>query len=113
MQVLSIAQWHHFAYMVISMAMLGFGASGTVLVLWREALKTNYRTALPLLFLACGVSMAAAVWLSGVAGQFDVFLLFFEFRQTGLLLFSYLIFSLPFFFAGLAVTLVFTLKPIA
>src|SRR5262249_1003301 len=27
----SIGLWHHFAYMVISIAMLGFGASGTLL----------------------------------------------------------------------------------
>src|SRR5881409_2409319 len=27
----SIGQWHHFAYMVISIALLGFGASGTLL----------------------------------------------------------------------------------
>ena len=34
MQLLSIVQWHHFAYMVISVAMLGFGAGGTVLSLF-------------------------------------------------------------------------------
>lgn len=107
MQVLSIAQWHHFAYMVISMALLGFGAAGTVLVLWRDWLKSNYRIVLPLFHIACGVAMAAAVRVSGMAGEFDVFLLFFETRQIGLLLFSYLVYSLPFFFAGLAVTLVF------
>ncbi|HTF66246.1 MAG TPA: hypothetical protein VK638_26530, partial [Edaphobacter sp.] len=27
----SIGQWHHFSYMVISIALLGFGASGTLL----------------------------------------------------------------------------------
>jgi hypothetical protein len=29
----SIGLWHHFAYMVISIALLGFGASGTVLAM--------------------------------------------------------------------------------
>jgi hypothetical protein len=33
MQLLSIMQWSHFAYMVISVALLGFGASGTMLAL--------------------------------------------------------------------------------
>ena len=33
MRVLSIGQWHHFAYMIISVAMLGFAVSGTVLAL--------------------------------------------------------------------------------
>jgi spermidine synthase len=33
MRLLSIIQWHHFAYMVISLALLGFAASGTFLAL--------------------------------------------------------------------------------
>ncbi|MDP6180699.1 MAG: hypothetical protein QGG48_12485, partial [Desulfatiglandales bacterium] len=33
MRLLSIAQWHHFAYMAISMALLGFGAAGSLLYL--------------------------------------------------------------------------------
>ena len=31
-RLFAIIQWHHFAYMVISLALLGFGASGTLLV---------------------------------------------------------------------------------
>ena len=49
MQLLSISQWHHFAYMVISMAMLGFGAAGTFLALFREWLKRNFDQAMPVL----------------------------------------------------------------
>ena len=29
MRTLSIARWHHFAYLVVGLALLGFGASGT------------------------------------------------------------------------------------
>lgn len=35
MRALSFRFWHHFAYMVISLALLGFGASGTMLTLLR------------------------------------------------------------------------------
>ena len=28
MRLLSISHWHHFAYMIISLALLGYGASG-------------------------------------------------------------------------------------
>ncbi len=107
MQELSIAQWYHFAYMVISMAMLGFGAAGTVMALWRRRLQAGYQLFLPALFLACGVTMATARTISGLAGDFDVFLLFAEPGQVALLVFVYLVLSLPFFFGGLAVTLVF------
>ena len=34
-RVFSIIQWHHFAYMIISLALLGYGASGTFLSLVR------------------------------------------------------------------------------
>jgi hypothetical protein len=107
MQLLAVSQWHHFAYMVISTALLGFGAAGTALVLLREPLKRHYATALPMLYAASAVTMAATVWLSGVFGDFDTFLLFFDPGQSGLLLFLYLVYALPFFFAGLAITLVF------
>ena len=41
MRVFSIAQWHHFAYMVISIAMLGFGASGALLAVVRPRLESR------------------------------------------------------------------------
>lgn len=107
MQLLAIAQWHHFAYMVISMALLGFGAAGTVLALAREFFDRHHEAALPLLYLAAGVSLAATSRLAGLAGDFDAFLLFFDRSQYGLLLLAYLAYSLPFFFGGLAITLAF------
>ncbi|MCK7582687.1 MAG: hypothetical protein MZV65_48755 [Chromatiales bacterium] len=30
MRLFSIIQWHHFAYMMISVALLGYGAAGSV-----------------------------------------------------------------------------------
>ncbi|HDZ20294.1 hypothetical protein LCGC14_0204990 [marine sediment metagenome] len=36
MRTLSLRLWHHFAYMIISVALLGFGASGTMLTLCRR-----------------------------------------------------------------------------
>jgi len=107
MQILSITQWHHFAYMVISMAMLGFGAAGTFLALFREWLKKHVVTVLPILYVLCAVSMAATSWMVGIFGDFDAFLLFFERAQIGVMVFSYLVYCLPFFFGGLAITLVF------
>ncbi len=107
MQIMSISQWHHFAYMVISMAMLGFGAAGTALALFRDFFRKHFDRFFPWLCTAAGITMAAAVWLSGRFGDFDAFRLFFERRQIGLLIFIYLTYCLPFFFAGLAITLAF------
>ena len=38
MQILTIEQWHHFAFMVISIALLGFGAAGTVISIFRKTI---------------------------------------------------------------------------
>ncbi|MBU1910171.1 MAG: hypothetical protein KJ726_08990, partial [Verrucomicrobia bacterium] len=38
MQALSIAQWYHFAGLVISVALLGFGAAGSILAAFRQSL---------------------------------------------------------------------------
>ncbi|MFQ6017177.1 MAG: hypothetical protein ACE5KF_03190 [Kiloniellaceae bacterium] len=42
MRLYSIAQGHHFAYMIISIALLGFGASGTFLTLARAWLLARF-----------------------------------------------------------------------
>ena len=46
MRLMSIIQWHHFAYMIISLALLGFGASGTFLVLTKQWLLQRQRFSL-------------------------------------------------------------------
>ena len=108
MQLLTIAQWHHFAAMVIAIALLGFGAAGTALALARAWLLPRCDRALPLLLLACGASMGGLAWLLRLFGRFDTFLLFLDLRQAGLLLCSSMVCCLPFFFGGLAITLVFS-----
>jgi spermidine synthase len=40
-RLFSIVQWYHFAYMVISIALLGYGASGTFLALVRDRLEAR------------------------------------------------------------------------
>ena len=44
-RIFSIVQWHHFAYMVISLALLGYGASGAFLALAGDALRPHARAA--------------------------------------------------------------------
>jgi hypothetical protein len=38
MRLFSIIQWHHFAYMVIGLALLGYGISGSVISIWQMTL---------------------------------------------------------------------------
>ncbi|MCJ7765844.1 MAG: hypothetical protein MUP09_07885, partial [Thiovulaceae bacterium] len=42
MKLFAIIEWHHFAYMIISLALLGYGVSGTFLALARERLLRHF-----------------------------------------------------------------------
>ena len=53
-QLLSYAQWYHYANMVISIALLGFGAAGSFLSLKRKWLLQHSDNLLPLLMIFCG-----------------------------------------------------------
>lgn len=108
MQILSIVQWYHFAYMVISVALLGFGAAGTVLSIFRNRLLEKAEWLLPFLMLATAVSMALVTDISQQSFiRFDSYLLFAEYSHIGRLLLTYLLFFIPFFLGALAIGLIF------
>lgn len=107
-QILSFVQWYHFAYMVISVALLGFGAAGTVLAIFKKLFITHIVFLLPVLMITAGIAMALiadAAQSSFV--RFDSYLLFTSFAHTGRLLATYDLFFIPFFFGALAIGLVF------
>ena len=47
MRLFSIILWHHFAYMIISLALLGYGASGALLTLAPRAVQRHFAPLLP------------------------------------------------------------------
>lgn len=61
MRILLVASWHHFAFLVISIALLGFGASGTALTLFRKFFLRCGEASLCVLMLASAVSMPLCV----------------------------------------------------
>ncbi len=108
MQYLSIVQWHHFAYMIIGIALLGFGAAGTFLAIFKKRLVANLPFSLPLLISISGISMPLSVWLSGQPiFRFDTYLLFVEQSELWKLLLFELLFFVPFFSCALAIGIVF------
>ena len=107
-QLLSLSQWYHFAYMVISIALLGFGAAGTVLSVWRERLLKHEDRLVPLLMIVSGFTQVTAVQFSQHEfARFDSYLLFFERKQWLALLINYVLYFLPFLFGALALGIVF------
>ncbi len=108
MQVLSIVQWHHLAFMVISTALLGFGVAGTFLSLFREKLLQSYEWLFPALMFCTSIGFVWAVPVSQTdIFRFDLFLLFSNKFHALKLLTTYLLFFIPFFTGALAIGLSF------
>ena len=101
---LSIVLWHHFAAMVISMALLGYGMSGTVLSLAAPRLEGMARPAFVAGALGFALAVPASVSLAGKL-PLNVLELVWDWRQAGYLILLYLLLSLPFAFAATAIGL--------
>jgi hypothetical protein len=107
-QIFSITQWYHFAYMVISIALLGFGVAGTIISIWGKPLLARFSRLFPFLLFLTGGLMTVVVFLTQAdLFRFDTFLLFQERSQVYKLLATYLWFFLPFLTGALAIGLTF------
>ena len=109
MRMLSIVHWHHFAWMVISLALLGYGASGSAIALGRRWLEPRFERAFASCALAFSVAMAAC-WALAQRVPFNALQVVWEPRQGLWLAALYLLFLLPFLFAALCIGLAFTFR---
>ena len=107
-RVLSVSLWYHFGFLVISTALLGFGASGVTLALWtrlREWVDQDLALGI------CGMAFALSVVFSFWAMQhipFEPFSIAVDHRQIYLTPVYLLVVALPFFCSGLAISLMLT-----
>jgi spermidine synthase len=107
MRLLSIGQWHHFAYMAISMALLGFGAAGSMLFLLFRRIRRNLEEWLLGLAAATAVSFCLCFSLSQRVGL-DPLQLVWQPKQWLFMLLTYLLIAVPFFLAGGIVGIILT-----
>jgi len=110
MRVFSVTQFYHFAFMIVSMALLGFGASGTVLSIFPVIGKYDPLKIQGVLSLTCGIAILGAYSLTNWL-PFDSFSVAWDKRQLGVLILHYCMLSLPFFISGLAVANLFAQFP--
>jgi len=103
-RLFAIIQWHHYAYMVISLALLGYGASGTFLAFTLKPLLANFRFALLANMSLFGVSTLAG-FLIVQSIPFNPDEVAFDARQWRNLTMMYILLSLPFFFTANAIGL--------
>ena len=109
MRMLSIVQWHHFAYMIISLALLGYGASGTFIAINKRLLQSRFE----LFFSVSALLFSATMVVCYVVGQrvpFNALEIVWNSRQILYLAIMYLVFFVPFFFAACCIGLAFTCR---
>jgi len=106
-RLFSIIQWHHFAYMMISVALLGYGAAGAAVTLLRERLERRFDTALASAAALFAIT-APAGFLMAQSVPFNPLEFLWDAWQPLLLLLIYLLLFVPFFFAAVFVCLMLT-----
>ncbi len=109
-RLFSVAQFYHFAFMIISLAMLGFGASGTMLALFPKLGRRRPQTTLFTLALAYSLASVGAYLLTNCL-PFDSFSIAWDRRQIWILALHYLALSLPFLCSGAVLGLLFVAHP--
>jgi len=99
-RLLAVAQYYHFAFLVISLALLGFGASGTYLSLVRRSYPLDRVLALA----GAGFALSTVIAYAVVNGlPFDSYSIAWERRQILFFALYYLALAVPFFCSGVGI----------
>lgn len=99
MKIFSIVQWDHFAYMVISLALLGYGISGTFIVLFRDRLLSHFPLSFITNIVLFGITTISNFWLTQQIPFYAQEMLWNPDSILWLLAY-FLLLTLPFFFAA-------------
>jgi hypothetical protein len=109
-RLFSVTQWYHFAFLAVSVALLGYGASGAALSLvprWGQPPAARRASILSLLFSLAVI--AAYLCLNHL--PFDSYRIAWERIQVLYLVLYYLALTVPFFCAGMVTGLLLTAHP--
>ncbi|MHC4158596.1 MAG: spermine/spermidine synthase domain-containing protein, partial [Planctomycetota bacterium] len=107
-RALSIGHWHHLSFLVISTALLGFGAGGTLVAIGSKWLRRHYSKGLWCFAFLLALAVPV-VFLMCQKVPLDELQLIWDYRQTLYLFAYYLLFFIPFFCAGSCIALAFTI----
>ena len=106
MRLFSIIQWHHFAYLFIGLALLGYGISGALVTIYQQHLLPHFSR----LYVGCIALFAvAAVTCFTLAQQipFTAEAILWDPQQLIYLTAIFLLLAIPFFFVATALCLAF------
>jgi spermidine synthase len=113
LRLLSIVHWHHFAWMIISLALLGYGVSGTAIALVNSLARRWLETHFEVVFSACAMMFSVSMIGCFVLAQhvpFNALEVIWNPRQFLYLGVMYLLFMGPFFFAASCIGAAFTYR---
>lgn len=103
-RLFSIIYWHHFAFMVISIALLGYGMSGSLITVFRRRLLENFQQVFIINILLFGFS-SITCFIIIQRLPFNALEILWDSSQWQRLLVSYLLLTLPFLFVANAIAL--------
>ncbi|MGZ6249858.1 MAG: spermine/spermidine synthase domain-containing protein [Syntrophales bacterium] len=101
-KMFSIQYWYHFAYLIISIALLGFGASGTFIFLFRRTLKDH----VTLILFFCSLLFILSIWLNIYLNRmiaFNPLMIVWDKSEILRLLYLSLSLFIPFFLGALCI----------
>ena len=99
MRALSVIRYHHFSYLVISTALLGFGVSGTYLTFTYNRISRHFQAASRRVLLAFSASIPVSYTLVKLL-PIDIRYLLYSVDQVLILMVYNLLVLLPFFFGA-------------
>jgi len=109
MRVFSYLHWHHFAFLMVSLALLGFGASGTFLALFPKVFTLRRPIRLNGLCLASALAMALLPPLTQLPWlRADFYLAFSMPGEAAKIILTVILFIVPFFLVALFIGTVLT-----
>ena len=107
MRLFSIIQWHHFAYMMISLALLGYGASGTFIALTRRWQEDHFLAVYLINAVSFGVGSIVCFLLAQTV-PFNALEVLWDPRQILWLMLIFMLLFIPFFCAANCICLTFS-----
>lgn len=102
MRCLAIASWHHFSYLVISTALLGFGASGTLLTLVGQRMERHFELWSAFIALAFAFSVPITFRIAQTL-PLNIQYAFYSLPQAGLAILYHALIFIPFLLGALVI----------
>ncbi|MBI5493468.1 MAG: hypothetical protein HY904_00475 [Deltaproteobacteria bacterium] len=106
-RILAFVYWHHVVYLIVTLALLGYGAASSALTVHRSRLPADLRPVI-----AGGLLLYAGTAVGAVYAVEPMDMMALGMARSALWLVStYLVCALPFFFAGVALVCLFLAEP--